>query len=256
MTLQLVPRQHSTHPAIHVASSHKSQAMQLALSTETQPFTKLSPPAEYLPDNTFMVSPHPFHFLPIDFCTQVGVNPFMSLGRPIPSTSSLATTSQLGSSRFSEVDKGKSPLVFVSFDSPPLIEPTQTFSLTNISHPYPITISPPLIHPTHFTDFLAKWPQPFSPRPIIQPSPNFVPSDSHLDQTPLHPSLGLSSLPSTKAHLPFISTPAQPLHSFIVSTTQKLDHGRSLSSAKPLPPYPTTWSDPFFKSNLHILMLS
>jgi hypothetical protein len=183
-------------------------------------------PGVHYPDNSFVASPHQLHFLPFDFCTQVGVNPFTTSSRPISSPASLANTSHLGASRFSTVDKGKSPLHLVSSDS----------SLTNISHPCPITISPPLTHPAHFTDFLAKWPQPLSPRPILHPSSSLDFSASPLYQSSSSPSLS-PSLPSIEGQVrfPLFPLPGQPLKSFTLPTTQQLDPG-FFTSIKPLFP--------------------
>jgi len=62
-------------------------------------------------------------------------------------------------------------MIFVPSASSPFHDHRPNFSLTNISHPCPITISPPLSNLVHFTDFLARWPQSFTPGPIITPLP-------------------------------------------------------------------------------------
>jgi hypothetical protein len=139
--LQLAPSQFSPHPTIHVDFSPGSQAMQLVSSSAALRGTLQSFPAVHYPDNSIVASPHQLHFLPFDFCTQVGVNPFTVSSRPFSSPASLHNTSHLGASRLSAVDKGKSPLNLVPSDP----------SLTNISHPCPITISPPVTYPAHFT---------------------------------------------------------------------------------------------------------
>lgn len=195
-----------------------------------------------------MASPYPFPILPFDYCSPVGVNPFSALGRPITTTSSLAATFPLGSPLFSKVDKGKSPLEFVSSEPLPLPDSILPMALMNISHPCPITISPPLTRPAHFTNFLAKWPQYFSPRPIIQPSSHLVPSD--LGHSPFSPSVGLSRLTSTEAHLPYNSTPDHPLCSFGDSPMQSLGLGSSLTSVRPITPslvllHPSSFNLPY-----------
>jgi hypothetical protein len=119
---------------------------------------------------------------------------------------------------------------------------TPTLSLTNTSHPCPITISPPFTHPAHFTDFLAKWPQPFPPRPIIRPSPHFAPTSQispiHLDQT--H-SLGPSRLSPLGPQRIFNSSEAHTLQPSIVFSPLKIDPAHSLipSSLGPAHPLPS-----------------
>jgi len=170
-SLQLVAHKHFSHPAIHVASSYSSQAMQISSPAVSHPLVMLSSSAELFHEDSYVASPPPFHFLPFDISTQVGESPFTASSRPTSSLSSLAAMYHLESSRLSLVDKGKGPLFFVPPVSSPFPESPPNFSLTNISHPCPITISSPLTQPVHFTDFLARWPQPYSPRPLIHPPP-------------------------------------------------------------------------------------
>lgn len=191
--------------------------MQISSPTETHPLAMLSSSAHLFHDDNYVASPQPFHFLPFDICTQVGGYPLATLGRTNTSLSSSAATSHLVSSRTSPVDKGKGPLIYVPPISPPFPESTPKFSLTNISHPCPITISPPLTHPAHITDFLARWPQPFSPRPIIHPPPQHS-TLGHFSsiQTPLGP----SQLSLSATQFPFYSTSTHSsLSSFASSPT-------------------------------------
>jgi hypothetical protein len=230
--LQLVPCQNVSHPAIHEASTFGTHDMQISSHTEIQPLALLSSHAGPFHDVSYVASPQPLHFLPLDICTQVGEYPLASSSSTHSSLSSLAATSHLGSSRLSAVDKGKSPMVFVPSASPTFPDPSPTYSLTNISYPCPITISPPLTHPAHFTDFLARWPQPFSPRPIINPSryassPHFFPLGpfySFPQSTRSPPKSSIPPLSTTAPHLSFGSLPQKnttpPLHPVAHTTNQ------------------------------------
>jgi hypothetical protein len=151
--LQLVPCQNVPLPANHVESTFGTHDMQITSHTALPPLALLSSPASSFHEASYVASPLPLHILPLDFCTQVGENPFGSSSSTHSSLSSLAATSPLGSSRLSAVEKGKSPMILLPSTSPVFLDPISTFSLTNISHPCPITISPPLTHPAHFTDF-------------------------------------------------------------------------------------------------------
>jgi hypothetical protein len=125
--------------------------------------------------------------------------------------------SPLGSSRLSAVDKGKSPMIFVPSASSPFHDHRPNFPLTNISHPCPITISPPHSNLVHFTDFLARWPQSFTPGPIITPLPYTsslgpFPFSQLPPRSPTDPSfqslsfvappISISSIPQGKYHSP------------------------------------------------------
>jgi hypothetical protein len=232
--LHLGPRQHVAHPSLHVVSSPRSQAMQLASSTGIRPM--VSYPAGNFLDTAFVASPYPFPILPFDNCSPLGANPLSALGMQITSATSLNATLPLGSPHFSKVDKGKSPMEFVSSEPLPLADSFLPLALMNISHPCPIIISPPLSHPAHFTDFLAKWPQPTSPRPIIQPSSHLISSD--LDHSPFSSSVGPCRTTSTVTHLPYNSPPDHSLCSFGNSPMQSLGFGSSLTSVRPLVPSP------------------
>jgi len=195
----------------------------------------VSYPAGNFLDTAFVASPYPFPILPFDNCSPLGANPLSALGMQITSATSLNATLPLGSPHFSKVDKGKSPMDFVSSEPLPLADSFLPLALMNISHPCPITISPPLSHPAHFTDFLAKWPQPISPRPIIQPSSHFISSD--LDP-PFSSSVGPCRTTSTVTHLPYNSIPDHSLCSFGDSPMQSLGFGSTLTSVRPLVPSP------------------
>jgi hypothetical protein len=120
-----VARQKFSHPAIHMVPSYDSQDMQITSTTGTHPLAMLSPSVDHFHDDSYVAYPQPYHFLPIDICTQVGGYPLAPLGRTNTSLNSLAATSQLGHSRLSIVDKGKGPMIFAPSASPPF--PSQTY---------------------------------------------------------------------------------------------------------------------------------
>jgi hypothetical protein len=163
--LQLVPQRLSP-PNFHVSPPYNSPAMQLRSLTNPLSLGQLSSSTVDFYGGGYVASPQPFHFQATDFTTQVGEQyPQGFLGCTASSPSSWPDTLPIFPSRLSAVDKGKSPLILAS----PAASPLPLLSFANISHPCPITISPPLTHPAHFTDFLSKWPQPFTPCPSSNP---------------------------------------------------------------------------------------
>jgi hypothetical protein len=214
--LQLVPHQHVPIPSSNVESTFETHGMQFTSHTALPHLALLPSSAGSFLHASYVSSPQQLHIQPQDICTQVGVNPFGSSSSTYSSISSLAATSPLGSSRLSATEKGKAQMLLIPTTNPVFLDPISIFSLTNISHPCPITISPPHTHPAHFTDFLARWPQPFSPRPIF----NHSPAASSPSILPLNP-LSSSAHTSYLASKPLIpSSPITATHISSVSAVQ------------------------------------
>jgi len=239
LSLQLVPSPSVTLPTSHVESTLGTHAMHIQSQTSLPPYALFSPPAGSFLHASYVSSPQQFHLLPLDFCTRVGDNPFVSSSSTLLTPSSLPATLPLGS-RLSAVDKGKAPLTMVPAASPGFLDPVSTLSLSNISHPCPITISPPHSNPAHFNDFLGRWPYPFSPMPVLNPS-HAVPLSYHSPA---------GSLSSTSAAQFFNQGPTPfPVTSAPASSSQVLPslqfHG--LSGRPPFqiyPPYTTVTLSP------------
>jgi len=254
LSLQLVPSHSVPLPTNHVESTLGTHEMQIPFQTSLPPHALLSSPAGSFLHASYVSSPQQIHILPLDFCTRVGDNPFGSSSSTHLTPCSLPATSPLGS-RLSAVDKGKGPLTLFPTASPGFFDPVSTLPLANISHPCPITISSPHSNPAHFTDFLGRWPYPFSPGPFLHHSPaspfSYHSPIDHLSSSSaqslnLAPTSLSSSVPS--AAPPF--SVESPSHVNVFPTLQS--HGL-LSSRPPFqiyPPYTTVTLAPVSLSQL------
>jgi hypothetical protein len=204
--LQLVPHQQVPLPLSHVETTFGTPGMQFTSQTALPHLALFPSAAGSLLHASYVSSPQQLHLLSHDVGTQVGVNPFSSSSIIDSSMSSLAATSSLGSSRLSAADKGKSQMILHPTTHPGFLDPISTFSPLNISHPCPITISPSHTHPAHFTDFLARWPNPFSPRPIFNQS-QASSSPSFLPVSPISSSARTSYFPPLLPSTPLTATP-------------------------------------------------
>jgi hypothetical protein len=169
LSLQLVPSHSIPLPASHVESTLDTHDMHIQSQTSLPPHALFSPPAGSFLHASYVSSPQQIHILPLDFCTRVGDNPFVSSSSTHLTPCSLPATFPLGSQLLA-VDIGKGPLTLFPAASPGFFDLVSTLSLSNISHPCPITISSPHSNPAHFTDFLGRWPYPFSLVPVLSPS--------------------------------------------------------------------------------------
>jgi hypothetical protein len=220
LSLQLVPSPSVPLPSIHVESSLGYHDMQIQSQTSLPPHVLFSPPAGSFLHQGYVSSPQQFHLLPLDFCTRVGDNPFVPSSSTILNPCSLPATSPLGS-RLSAMDKGKGPLSLIPSTSQGFFDPVSTLSLSNISHPCPITISSPHSHPAQFSDFLGRWPYPFSPLSV----------PSHAIPLAFHSPLGsLSSSPPVSSSIPGpcpITSVAAPAPHFIPPPLSHAISGRA-----------------------------
>jgi hypothetical protein len=211
--LQLVPLQHAPLPPSRVDTVFGSPGMQFTSQTALPPLALFPSVAGSFLHASYVSSPQHMHILSQNVGTQVGVNPFSSLSSSDTSTSSLAATSSLGSSRLSAADKGKSHLIFQPTTAPGYLDPISSFPPLNISHPCPISVSPSHTCPAHFADFLACWPYPFPPRPTFNPSqasstPSFlsiIPPSSSANTSPLPSRPLFSSSPITAIPISTVS---------------------------------------------------
>jgi hypothetical protein len=194
--LQLVPHQQVPLPLSHEETTFGTTAMQFTSPTALSHLALFPSVAGSILHANYVSSPQQFNFLSHNVGTQVGVHPVGSFSCSDSPISSMAATSSLGSSRLSAEDKGKSPMELHPTPNPVLLDPISTFSPLNISHPCPITLSPSHNYPAHFTDFLTRWPHPFSPRPFFNLTP-VSSSPSYFPVSTISPAANTSCLPST-----------------------------------------------------------